>query len=71
MTEVSSNKLNELFVVGLTREKFIDKYKEMYLSKDETQGSSLFTSELNDNQIGAIYDSVKEMVKVPLLQMMT
>ena len=59
MTEVSSNKLNELFVVGLTREKFIDKYKEMYLSKDETQGSSLFTSELNDNQIGAIYDSVK------------
>ena len=59
MTEVSSNKLNELFVVGLTREKFIDKYKEMYLSKDETQGSSLFTSELNDNQIGAIYDSIK------------
>lgn len=59
MSEVSSNNLKDLFVVGMTREMFIDKYKEMYLSNDKPTDSSLFSSELNDSQIGAIYDFVK------------
>lgn len=59
MTEVSANILNNLFVVGMTREDFIDNYKELCASGEISANESLFSSNLNDNEIGALYDSIK------------
>lgn len=59
MTEVSANILKNLFVVGMTREDFIDNYKELCESGEISTNESLFSPELNENEIGALYDSIK------------
>ena len=59
MTEVSANILKNLFVVGMTREDFIDNYKELCTSGEISRNESLFSPELNENEIGALYDSIK------------
>jgi len=58
MTEVSNNILNELFTAGMTREQFIDKYKQIASSGTAPKDISLFSATMDDNTVGALFDSV-------------
>ena len=59
MSEVSKNILNELFTSGITREEFIDKYKKISSSEDKPDNILIFNANMDDNSIGAVFDSVK------------
>ena len=50
--------LQNLFKAGVTREQFIDNYKQIQNSGENLDGISLFSTEMSDNQIGTVFDFV-------------
>ena len=49
--------IQQLFTIGLTREAFIEKFKQIQEAAQENNEESVFTRELSDTMIGAMYDS--------------
>ena len=56
MPEVSAV-IQQLFTTGLTREAFIEKFKQIQEAAQENNEESVFTRELSDTMISAMYDS--------------
>ena len=56
MPEVSDG-IQQLFTVGLTREAFIEKFKQIQETVQENNEESIFNRELSETMIGAMYDS--------------